>query len=79
MFYSRLDLTKKKTQQKRRRRVYVRYSTTFSIRRILTKSLFIYNHRHVDLTTASNTVTSSGLPPQILIPNDLLALRANGE
>ncbi len=24
-----------------------------------------YNHRHIDFTTASNTVTSSGFPPKL--------------
>lgn len=37
------------------RLAFVKYESNFCC---------IYNHRHVDFTTASNTVTSSGLPPK---------------
>lgn len=40
------------------RLAFVEYKWSFFL-------LLIYNHRQVDLTTASNTVTSSGFPPII--------------
>lgn len=65
MFYSRLDLPKRQKKEKEtQKKVYIPHSTTFSIRRTLIKFLFINHHRQVALTTANNTVTSSGLPPK---------------
>jgi hypothetical protein len=34
----------------------------------------MYNHRHVDFTTATNTVTSSGFPPKIKRKNNIIFL-----
>ncbi len=36
--------------------------------------IYIYDHRHVDFTTASNTVTSSGFPPKVNKRDDIIIL-----
>ncbi len=64
MVWLRLDLTKDTTTKRKvymydiaPRLAFVEYWLSFGF-------IFIYDHRHVDFTTASNTVTSSGFPPR---------------